>query len=294
MLNSFLQYLRYEKSYSSHTVLSYKTDLNQFFHFHKIDTTSCSPDKIAASHIQQWILELMQKGYNARSIGRKLSALKSFWAYMQQKGLCHNNPTLKISLPKTKKSLPSFYQHKEISQLVNNPYVLVDNFDQVRNLLILEVFYMTGIRLAELLNIAEKDVDLEMGELRVIGKRNKERIIPLAKDLCEKIAAYSDLKKEKNLTATDYLFVKSDGKQMYPKLVYNIVNKMMSGVSKSSKHSPHMMRHSFATALLNEGADINAVKELLGHSSLAATQVYTHTSFEELHNIYKHAHPRAK
>ena len=294
MINGFLQYLQYEKNYSSHTVLSYNTDLDQFLLFLGVESEMFNPEVVTPALIQQWILELMQSGVSARSIARKISALKSFWRYMQKRDIVSVNPTLKIVLPKTKKPLPVFFKHREISQVIDNPFIPKDDFEFVRNVLILEMLYMTGIRLSELITIQDKDVDLVSGQLRVIGKRNKQRIIPLSNTLCEKISAYIDKRKEFVGNPTSYLFVRSSGEKMYPKLVYNIVHRMMSQVTNLSKVSPHVMRHSFATGLLDGGADINAVKELLGHSSLAATQVYTHTGFGELYNIYKRAHPRAK
>ncbi|MDD2286064.1 MAG: tyrosine-type recombinase/integrase [Paludibacter sp.] len=294
MINGFLQYLQYEKNYSSHTVLSYKNDLNQFLVFLGIDEENFNSYKITPADIQQWILELMQQGISARSISRKISSLKSCWRYLLKRGLVTTNPTLKIILPKTKKPLPVFFKHREVSQVIENPFLPSNDFERVRDVLILEVFYMTGVRLSELIAIQEKDVDIAAGELRVIGKRNKQRIIPLDKSLCEKISAYINKKNDFVGISTSHLFVRAGGKKMYPKLVYNIVHRLMSQVSTLPQISPHVLRHSFATGLLDGGADINAVKELLGHSSLAATQVYTHTGFGELYNIYKRAHPRAK
>jgi integrase/recombinase XerC len=293
MINGFLQYLQYERNYSSHTVLSYHTDLEQFLLFLGKDDSEFRPDEINASFIQQWILELMQAGVSGRSIARKVSTLKSFWRYLMKMSVTSVNPTLKIILPKTKKPLPVFFKHREVAMAIDNPF-LPDDFERVRDLLIIELFYMTGIRLSELITIEDKDVDFSSGELRVIGKRNKQRIIPLDISLCEKISQYMQMRDEKVGNITPRLFVRLNGKTMYPKLVYNIVHTIMSQVSTLPRVSPHVMRHSFATELLNGGADINAVKELLGHSSLAATQVYTHTGFGELYNIYKRAHPRAK
>ncbi|MEA4936469.1 MAG: tyrosine-type recombinase/integrase [Paludibacter sp.] len=293
MINGFLQYLQYEKKYSSHTVLSYRNDLEQFLCFLGKDAGQFSPCEVNAVLIQEWILALMQTGISARSIARKISTLKSLWRYLQSRSITKDNPTLKIVLPKTKKPLPVFFKHKEVAAVIENPY-LPDDFERIRDLLIIELLYMTGIRLSELIAIEDKDVDFSVGELRVIGKRNKQRIIPLDIYLCEKITHYMEIRNEKVGRVSPRLFVRPNGKMMYPKLVYNIVHAIMSQVSTLPKISPHVMRHSFATEMLNGGADINAVKELLGHSSLAATQVYTHTGFGELYNIYKQAHPRAK
>lgn len=293
MVNGFLQYLQYEKNYSSHTVLSYRNDLEQFLLFLRKDASQFKPDEVSAAQIQEWILALMQSGISARSIARKISTLKSFWRYLQSRSVTSVNPTLKIVLPKTKKPLPVFFKNREVAMVIEDPY-LPDDFERVRDLLIIELLYMTGIRLSELIAIEDKDVDFAAGELRVIGKRNKQRIIPLDISLCGKINHYMQMRNEKAGSDLSRLFVRSNGKIMYPKLVYNIVHTIMSQVTTLPRVSPHVMRHSFATELLNGGADINAVKELLGHSSLAATQVYTHTGFGELYNIYKRAHPRAK
>lgn len=293
MVNGFLQYLQYEKNYSSHTVLSYRNDLEQFLVFLEKDTDRFKPDEVSAVHIQEWILALMQAGLSARSIARKISTLKSFWRYLLSRSVTSVNPTLKIVLPKTKKPLPVFFKNREVAMVIENPY-LPDDFERTRDLLMIELLYMTGIRLSELIAIEDKDVDFAAGELRVIGKRNKQRIIPLDISLCGKITHYVQMRDEKAGKDLPRLFVRPNGKIMYPKLVYNIVHTIMSQVTTLPRVSPHVMRHSFATELLNGGADINAVKELLGHSSLAATQVYTHTGFGELYNIYKRAHPRAK
>ncbi len=293
MMNEFLQYLQYEKNYSAHTVLSYHTDLLQFCNFLQTTPEQLDPKTISAVQIQQWVLLIMSAGGSARTLSRKISTLKSFWRFLLTRSYVSQNPTLKIILPKTKKPLPAFFKDSEMNAVLDNPFI-PDCFEPVRDQLIINLFYQTGIRLTELINIKDSDIDLNEGNLRVIGKRNKQRIIPIGKNLTENIERYISLRNEEVKVPEPELFVRQNGKKMYPKMVYNLVHNTMSEVSSMHKRSPHMLRHTFATGMLNGGADINAVKELLGHSSLAATQVYTHTSFEELHNIYKQAHPRAK
>jgi len=293
MINEFLQYLQYEKNFSSHTVLSYHTDLRQFCAFLATTPNQFAPASVSSQQIQQWVLLLMSGEISARSLSRKISTLKSFWRFLLTRGYVNQNPTLKIILPKTKKPIPAFFKESEMSAVLENDFI-PDRFEPVRNQLILSVFYQTGIRLAELISIEDKDIDLDSCNLRVIGKRNKQRMIPISKALCEEIEHYIMLRNKTVEKSVPYIFVLENGKKAYPKMVYNLVHNTMSEVSSLHKRSPHVLRHTFATSLLNGGADINAVKELLGHSSLAATQVYTHTSFEELYNIYKHAHPRAK
>jgi len=293
MVNEFLQYLQYEKNYSFHTVLSYRTDLYQFCDFLVIKPQEINPININSQQIQQWSLLLMSTKISARSLSRKISTLKSFWKFLLVRGLATQDPTLKIILPKTKKPIPAFFKEKEMDSALDNKSNPND-FETTRNLLIISIFYQTGIRLAELISIEDKDIDLTNGNLRVTGKRNKQRIIPISNSLCKEISEYIELRNNKLEILSANLFLRENGQKLYPKLIYNIVHNTMSEVSSLHKRSPHVLRHTFATSILNGGADINAVKDLLGHSSLAATQVYTHTSFEELNNIYKHAHPRAK
>lgn len=293
MLNEFLQYIQYEKNYSSHTVLSYHNDLLQFCDFLQTEFDHFDPAAIQAQQIQQWILSLMSSKLSARSIARKISTLRSFWRFLQKKGHTTDNPTLKIILPKTNKPLPLFFKQTEMDNALDESF-LTGDFISLRDHLMIELFYITGIRLSELISMKNNDIDTEECRLSVIGKRNKQRIIPFSKEFSTKVEHYIQIRNDQVDEISPYLFVRENGKKLYPRMVYRIVHDTMSQVSSLSRKSPHVLRHTFATTLLNEGADINAVRELLGHSSLAATQVYTHTSFDELHNIYKHAHPRAK
>ncbi len=294
MINEYLQYLQYEKNYSSHTVLSYHTDLIQFCQFLDIEPSAFNPRQITSQHLSEWLLSMMANKVSAVSVKRKISAVKSFWKFLLKRGYAEINPAQKLILPKTKKPIPAFYKQKEIFNIIDNPNI-PDNFEVIRNLLIIEMFYSTGIRLSELISIEDKDIDFINFTVKVTGKRNKQRIIPVSDRLIKKISAYI-LNRNKFIEhrIDENLFLRVNGKKMYPRIVYSIIHDTMSQTSSLHKQSPHVLRHSFASHLLNGGADINVVKDLLGHSSLAATQVYTHTGFGELNNIYKHAHPRAK
>lgn len=293
MINNFLQYLQYEKNYSSHTVLSYHNDLSQFCDFLQITPAQFIPNQITASTIQQWVLALMESGVSAKTISRKISTLKSFWRYLMLFHLSAKNPTSKIILPKTKKVLPAFYKQNEMENVLNS-YEGLKGFKEVRNRTIIQLFYETGIRVSELIGLADKDVDFSLKEIRVIGKRNKQRIIPLGDAICEQMRQYQTIRNQSVEPVSDKIFVRENGQSMISRSIYNIVHNKMISSTTLHKQSPHVLRHTFATTLLNNGADINAVKDLLGHSSLAATQVYTHVNFSELKDIYRTAHPREK
>jgi integrase/recombinase XerC len=294
LIDKFLQYIKYEKGYSSHTFVSYQTDLFQFRDFVESRSIAFEPDKIDASLIREWIISLMESGVSARSANRKLSSLKSFYRFLKQHKLAEHNPLKKIVAPKNKKQLPKFLKENEMENLLDSHDDLFESdFEGMRDKLMIEMFYTLGIRLSELINIKDTDIDLSGKTIIITGKRNKQRLLPFGDRLKKAVLEYMKVRNEVVSGRSAHLFIKKDGAKLYPMLVYRVVNKYITMVSSLSKRSPHVLRHTFATAMLNNGAELNAVKELLGHSSLAATEVYTHTTFEQLQKIYKQAHPRA-
>jgi integrase/recombinase XerC len=287
--DSFLQYLQYEKRLSQHTLTAYSTDLNQFYDYLRINYQIKELNEINHSLIRSWIVNMMEEKMTPRSINRKITALKTFYKYLLRQNIVSDNPMLKIQSPKTSKRLPVFVEKEKMNVLLDN-VEFENNEEGIRNKLIIEMFYSTGMRLSELINLKQKDVDLHSGQLKVLGKRNKERIIPFNNELKNKIEEYLRVKDGK---ASEILFVRAGGKKMYEKLVYKIVKQYLSLVTTIDKKSPHVLRHTFATHMLNNGADLNSIKELLGHANLAATQIYTHNTVEKLKNIHKQAHPKA-
>ena len=292
MIELFLKYIQYEKNYSSHTVLSYSNDLNEFAQFIQRNVNEeFNPLEIHSDMIRKWIVTLMDNKTSPRSVNRKISALKSFYRFLTSKNIATVNPTKKITSLKTAKNLPLFFKESEMENALT-PCEEDSDFENYRNRLIIAMFYETGIRLSELIEIKDSDIDLSAKTVKVLGKRNKQRIIPFGGRLCSDIIMYKQIR-DNETKCPARLFTRKNGEKMYPKLVYQIVHNAMSEQSSLIKRSPHVLRHTFATSILNGGADLNAVKELLGHASLSATQVYTHTTFEQLRNIYKQAHPRA-
>lgn len=293
-LSKFIEYLKFQKRYSQHTLISYKNDISQYNDFLAMTYGTLSVKDSGHIHIRSWMVHLVENQISPRTVNRKLSALRSFFNFLKKEGKVDKNPTIKIVSPKVGKKLPEFVNEKNIEQLFD--VILTDDFKDYRNRLLIELMYTTGIRRIELINIKDKDIQKSSRTLKVLGKGNKERILPLSADIIGKIDRYIELRTaffEEKVIA-DNLFVSDKGKALYPKWVYNIVTKYLSQVTTIKKKSPHTLRHSFATHLMNGGADLNAVKELLGHANLAATQVYTHNSIEKLKKAYKMAHPRSR
>lgn len=301
MLNTiqqFINYLNYEKHFSAHTIRGYQNDLAQFSTFIIQQFEIDSPAVISHQHIRTWLVDLMNNNIEPRSVARKLSALRSYFKYLLKEEIVTNNPVAKVQAPKVAKKLPSFVEEQNLSLLFdqkinqNEEAIFSNDFEGQRNRLVLLLFYTCGVRLSELIELKTTDFDSYRQTIKVLGKRNKERIIPITKELNQEIQKYLILKAQEGLN-NEQLFALSSNNKMYPKAVYNIVNRFLSMVTTIDKKSPHVLRHTFATHLLNKGADLNAIKELLGHASLAATQVYTHNSIERLKNIHKTRHPRA-
>jgi integrase/recombinase XerC len=290
----FIQYIKFEKRYSPHTVSAYQSDLDQFFKFlNHPEETVTNPAEITYQHIRNWMVHLMSE-MTARSVNRKIATLRKYFKFLLREGLITNNPTSKIQSPKNVKHLPVVVEDAKLSAMLNDGEVFGDGFEAIRDKLIIETLFGTGIRLAELVTLKEQDINLYEDTIKVLGKRNKERIVPVNQELKMLIKKYLDLKKNQNFHNNSVtLIVTNKGADVYPKFIYLIVHKYLSYISTQDKKSPHVLRHTFATSLLNRGADLNAIKELLGHANLSATQVYTHNSVERLKSIYKQAHPKA-
>ena len=284
----FINYLSLERRLSIHTVTSYSNDINQFsiFLIDEYDISS-NVQEINFHIVRSWIASLLEKGISTSTVNRKISTLKTYFKFLLRESIIHDNPMIKIISPKSKKRLPLFVEEDQIESLLNE-VEFNDGFIGERDKLIIELFYLTGIRLSELINIMISDINFDDNLIKVLGKRNKERLIPLSFTITKELQSYIS-----RYNLGGYLFTKINGKKLYTKLVYRVVNKYIGKISSINKRSPHILRHTFATHMLNNGADINAIKELLGHTNLSATQIYTHTSIEKLKSVYKQAHPRA-
>lgn len=292
LTNSFLDYLQYERNYSEETIKSYREDLCQFEKFAREEIGDSALSEVKAELVREWIVSLMDKGYTSTSINRKLSSLRSFYKFLLRKGEVCVNPLQKITGPKNKKPLPAFLRESDMDRLLDE-VDFGEGFKGCRDHMIIEMFYATGVRLSELIGLDNKDVDFSSSLIKVTGKRNKQRLIPFGEELKIAMTEYVDVRNEAVPVRTDAFFVRENGERLSRSIVENLVKRNLSKVVTLKKRSPHVLRHTFATTMLNHDAELGAIKELLGHESLATTEVYTHTTFEELKKVYNQAHPRA-
>lgn len=293
LIEDFLKYLRLERNYSDNTIVAYKTDLQEFEDFFRSVEERLDFTTIDSDLVRSWTMSLMDReGMKAVSVNRKLSSLRSFYRFLLRRKVVKTNPMLRVVGPKKDKPLPSFLRESEMNHLLDESS-FGEGYEACRDRMIIEMFYATGIRLSELIGLNEADVDLSAKQIKVTGKRNKQRLIPLAEEMILDLAEYIKVRNEALPQGVEAFFVLKNGRRMYAKRVYEIVKRNLGRVVSLKKRSPHVLRHTFATAMLNNEASLSAVKELLGHESLATTEIYTHTTFEELKKVYEQAHPRA-
>ncbi len=292
-IQSFMDYLKFEKRYSAHTIVSYQNDLTDFFEFLEHQFGKIKITEINGSYVRSWLAGMKEKDMKARTIIRKISSLRSFFKFQLKSGTIEASPMVNIITPKTGKRLPVFVKETETRKLLQSLAGATEDWKSLNAKMLLTLFYSTGMRLSELIGLKEKQVDFARGHIKVLGKGNKERIIPVSREMLDNIKDYQKHKKKEFEAPDEFLLVTEKGKKLYPKYAYLLVKKYLGDASTLEKKSPHVLRHTFATHLMNGGADLNAVKELLGHSSLASTQVYTHNTIEKLKNIHKKAHPKA-
>jgi integrase/recombinase XerC len=288
LIKNFLDYLTIEKRYSVHTTVSYKNDLNQFNLYLSESYSGIEFQKVEMIHVRSYMVHLLESKLAKSTVARKVSSIKSLYKFMKKEQLISSSPIQLLETPKLDSRLPIFLKEEEVVNLFEE-FKFEDSFSGKRDKMILYLFYQTGIRLSELIGL--KDVDVRNGELKVLGKRNKERIIPLSNNIQPLIDQYLNLKDDLGFKKK-YFFVTDNGNKLYEKFVYRKVNHYLSMVSSKQKKSPHILRHTFATHMLNNGADLNSIKEILGHENLSATQVYTHNTFQKLKSIHKQSHPR--
>lgn len=288
---SFFNYMQYEKRLSSHTVVAYRKDLDQFMQFCIEVVGEFDVKRVDGKLVRKWVVHLMEQHLTPRSVSRKISAVKAFFRFLMKEQVVESNPASNMILPKIRKKLPVFVEEQNLHHLLDDGYFETD-FTGIRDKLILALLYGTGIRRAELQNLRDHDFDQTGCTVKVLGKRQKERIVPYPREINIFLNEYIEIRNREVGTSAGRLLVTGQGKPVYEKLIYRVVTARLAQVTSLDKKSPHVLRHTYATHLLNKGADLNAVKELLGHSNLSATQIYTHTTFEKLHDIYKQAHPR--
>ena len=291
-IDEFLNYLKYERNYSYRTVEAYGDDLRQFQRFGNEMWKELQPEQVDADLVREWIVSLMEQKYTTTSVNRKLSSLRAYFKYMLKQGKVERDPLRKVIGPNNKKPLPVFVKEEEMDRLLDGDF-FGDDFQGCRDKCIVETFYSTGVRRSELIGLNDVDVDFQSEVIKVTGKRNKQRIIPFDKALKEELQHYVVRRNNEIPCRGEAFFVKEDGERITAGMVERIVKKSLSNVVTIKKRSPHVLRHSFATAMLNHQAELGAIKELLGHESLATTEIYTHTTFEELKKVYNQAHPRA-
>ena len=289
MFEKFIAYLQFEKRYSAHTVKAYERDLNDFLEYSELNSLQEFSD-LSSAYVRSWIVHLIEKGLKNRSVNRKLASLRSLYKWMLKEQIVLKSPMAKVNGPKSEKKLPQFVKESEL-KIENLKGLFTDDFEGRRDALMFEIFYQTGIRLSELINLKLKDI--QQGQLKVLGKRNKERIIPISIVLHKQIQEYLELRSEISSQTPELLLLKS-GNKLYPAFAYRKINLYLGKVTTLDKKSPHVLRHTFATHMLNRGTGLETLKDLLGHANLSATQIYTHNSFAKLNSIYSQAHPRGR
>lgn len=292
LADSFLDYLRYERNYSEDTVRAYGEDIRQFQEFGGESVGLQSPPEVVVDVVREWMMFLMNRGYTTTSVNRKLSSLRSYYKYLLRKGEVKVDPLRKITGPKNKKNLPVFLKERDMDRLLDD-VSFGEGFEGCRDHLVVAMFYATGMRLSELIGLDNGSVDFLAGVIKVTGKRNKQRLIPFGEELRAEMEAYVKLRDEMVQVSSGAFFVRKTGERLYPGIVRKIVTRNLGKVVTLKKRSPHVLRHTFATSMLNHEAELGAIKDLLGHESLATTEIYTHTTFEELKKVYNQAHPRA-
>lgn len=295
-IEDFIDYLRFERNYSSKTTESYQADLEAFKRFYEAIDSDINWAEMPADIVRQWVVEMMDKGNTATSVRRRLSSLRSFYKFLLRRGLVEKDPVHNMPGPKVEKKLPAYVREKEMDRLFDSDF-FSDDYQGFRDRMILLTFYSTGIRLSELVGLDDRDVDLDQMQLKVTGKRNKQRIIPYGDEFGDSLRQYlaeRDAFAKQFEGSTSLFLDERNGQRMTPAKVRNLVKRYLSMVTTQQRNSPHVLRHTFATAMLNHQADLQSVKELLGHESLSTTEIYTHTTFEQLKEMYNQAHPRAK